>query len=435
MKSTALLRRRILSRRATITVVGQGYVGLSVASAAAELGFSVTGVDIDGGRVADLTAGLLAVPGVNERSFEAGFGTGRLSFTTEADVVEASDIVLICVPTPMRDHTPDLSLVETACKDVARHLRAGSLVILESTTYPGTTEELVAPILETSGLVAGRDFLLAYSPERIDPGNAEFVLRNTPRVVGALTPESAGVAALFYAQLVESVCVVSSCRAAELVKLLENTFRHVNIGLVNEMAMICHDMGIDVWEVVDAAATKPFGFMPFYPGAGVGGHCIPVDPAYLAWQVRRDAGRQFRILEEAQDVNQQMPAYVATRISDALNDAGRAVKGAHILVLGVAYKPDVGDVRESPALRVIQMLEKRAAKVSFHDPYIDAVSYNGSSMTRSELNSRTLASADCVALITPHRAYDLDWIASHAPLVFDARNAYGSKPPENVVKL
>ncbi|MGH2728384.1 MAG: nucleotide sugar dehydrogenase, partial [Actinomycetota bacterium] len=277
MKSTALLRRRILSRRATISVVGQGYVGLSVASAAAELGFSVSGIDIDGGRVADLTAGVLSVPGVNERAFETGFGTGRLSFTTEADVIEASDIILICVPTPMRDHTPDLSLVEGACKDVARHLRAGSLVILESTTYPGTTEELVAPILETSGLAAGRDFLLAYSPERIDPGNAEFVLRNTPRVVGALTPESAGVAALFYAQLVESVCVVSSCRAAELVKLLENTFRHVNIGLVNEMAMICHDMGIDVWEVVDAASTKPFGFMPFYPGAGVGGHCIPVD--------------------------------------------------------------------------------------------------------------------------------------------------------------
>ena len=435
MKSTALLRRRILSRRATIAVVGQGYVGLSVACAAAEVGFTVTGIDLDHARIEDLRRGLLSVPGVNEPAFNAGVGSERVTFTSEPDVVESSDIILICVPTPVRDHTPDLSLVEGACKDVARHLRAGSLVVLESTTYPGTTEELVCPILETSGLVAGRDFLLAYSPERIDPGSGDHVLRNTPRVVGALTPESAGVAALFYAQLVDDVRVVSSCRAAELAKLLENTFRHVNIGLVNEMAMFCHEMGINVWEVVDAAATKPFGFMPFYPGAGVGGHCIPVDPAYLAWQVRRDAGRQFRILEEAQDVNAQMPAYVGSRIADALNDAGRAVKGAHILVLGVTYKADVGDVRESPALRVMQSLEKRGAKVSFHDPFVDTIAYNGTSHHRTELSHRALAQADCVALITPHRTYDLDWIASHASLVFDARNAYGSKLPANVVRL
>jgi UDP-N-acetyl-D-glucosamine dehydrogenase len=435
MKSTAQLRRRILSRRAAIAVMGQGYVGLSVACAAAEVGFAVTGIDTDPARIEDLRAGLLSVPGVNEEAFRKGVETGQLTFTTEADAVEASDIILICVPTPVRENTPDLSLVEGASKDVARHLRAGSLVVLESTTYPGTTEEIVAPLLETSGLLAGRDFLLAYSPERIDPGNAEFILRNTPRVVGALTPESAGVTALFYAQLVDEVRVVSSCRAAELAKLLENTFRHVNIGLVNEMAMICHEMGIDVWEVVDAAASKPFGFMPFYPGPGVGGHCIPVDPAYLAWQVRRDAGRQFRILEGAQDVNAQMPAYVASRIADALNDRGAAVKGANILVLGVAYKPDVADVRESPAFRVLSALEKRGAKVSFHDPYVDAITYNGTSLKRSELTSRTLAQTDCVALITPHRAYDIDWIASHAGLVFDVRNAYGSKRPANVVRL
>ena len=435
MRSTARLRRRILSRSATIAVVGQGYVGLSVACGAAEVGFDVTGIDTDRDRVSDLREGILSVPGVNEASFRAGMDSGRLTFTSEAEAIGSSDIVLICVPTPVRDHTPDLSLVEGATKDVALHLQAGSLVVLESTTYPGTTEQIVAPLLETSGLVAGRDFLLAYSPERIDPGSGQHFLRNTPRVVGALTPESAGVAALFYAQIVDEVCVVSSCRAAELAKLLENTFRHVNIGLVNEMAMICHEMGIDVWEVVEAAATKPFGFMPFYPGAGVGGHCIPVDPAYLAWQVRRDAGRQFRILEEAQDVNAQMPAYVATRISDALNETGRAVKGAHVLVLGVAYKPDVGDVRESPAFRVMTNLERRGAKVSFHDPYVDVVSFNGSSLIRTELTSRALSQADCVALITPHRAYDLEWIASHSGLVFDARNAFGSKPPANVVRL
>ena len=435
MKSTAQLRRRILSRRATIAVVGQGYVGLSVACAAAEVGFAVTGIDTDAARIDDLREGVLSVPGVPDAVFRAGVDTGNLSFTTEAEAIESSDIILICVPTPVRENTPDLSLVEGASKDVGRHLRAGSLVVLESTTYPGTTEELVSPLLETSGLVAGRDFLLAYSPERIDPGNGEFVLRNTPRVVGALTPESAGVAALFYAQLVDEVRVVSSCRAAELAKLLENTFRHVNIGLVNEMAMICHEMGIDVWEVVDAAASKPFGFMPFYPGAGVGGHCIPVDPAYLAWQVRRDAGRQFRILEEAQDVNAQMPAYVAARIADALNEHGRAMKGANIIVLGVAYKPDVADVRESPSLRVMHVLEKRGAKVSFHDPYVDSVTYNGSAHTRTDLTTKVLAQSDCVAVLTPHRAYDLDWIASQAGLVFDARNAYGPKRPANVVKL
>jgi UDP-N-acetyl-D-glucosamine dehydrogenase len=435
MKSTAQLRRRILSRNAKISVVGQGYVGLSLASAAGEAGFQVTGIDVDRGRVDDLRAGTLTVPGVQEAAFRAGMDTGKMSFDFQHDAVASSDIVLICVPTPVRDHTPDLSLVEEACKEVAKFLQPGCLVVLESTTYPGTTDEVVCPILETSGLVPGRDFLLAYSPERIDPGNDTFTFRNTPRVVGALTSESAGVAALFYGQLVDEVVVVSSCRSAELVKLLENTFRHVNIGLVNEMAMLCHDMGIDVWEVVDAAASKPFGFMPFFPGPGVGGHCIPVDPAYLAWQVRRDAGRQFRILEEAQDVNSQMPSYVTTRISDALNDVGKAVKGAQILVLGVAYKPDVGDIRESPAIRVLQMLEKRRARVAFHDPFVDAVTFNGTTLARTELTARAVAQADCVAVLTPHSAYDLEWIAKHACLVFDARNAFGPKRPSHVVRL
>jgi UDP-N-acetyl-D-glucosamine dehydrogenase len=435
MKQTAVLRRRILSRRATVAVIGQGYVGLSLASAAAEAGFSVAGIDVDQSRVDDLNRGSLTVPGVNADAFATGLATGSMSFGTDAEPVAGADVVVICVPTPVRDHTPDLSVVEAACKEVALHLKPGCLVVLESTTYPGTTEEVVCPLLETSGLVTGRDFLLAYSPERIDPGNDEYSLRNTPRVVGALTAESAGVAALFYGQIVDEVTVVSSCRAAELVKLLENTFRHVNIGLVNEMAMICHEMGIDVWEVVEAAASKPFGFMPFYPGPGVGGHCIPVDPTYLAWQVRRDAGRQFRILEEAQDVNTQMPAYVCARIGDALNDVGKAVKGAQILVLGVAYKPDVGDMRESPGLGVITILEKRRAKVVFHDPYIAAIPHDGSSLARTDLTSRALAQADCVALLTPHSSYDLDWIASHSKLVFDARNAYGAKRPANVVRL
>ena len=435
MRGTAALRRRILSRRASVAVVGQGYVGVSLACACSEAGFPVVGIDVDGARIDDLARGVLSVPGVSPNLFRAGIDAENVRFSTDAGAIDGADITLICVPTPMRDHTPDLSFVEQATRDVAEHMSPGCLVLLESTTYPGTTEELVRPILETSGLVAGRDFVLAYSPERIDPGNEEFGLRNTPKIVGGISPEAAGLASLFYEQLVEKVTVVSSCRAAELAKLLENTFRHVNIALVNEMATLCHEMGIDVWEVTEAAATKPFGFMAFAPGPGVGGHCIPLDPAYLAWQVRRDAGHQFRILEQAQDINARMPGYVAARIGDALNDTGKPVKDARILVLGVAYKPDVGDIRESPALEVMTILYKRGADVAFSDPYAEHIQVNGMQMGSSELTQREISKADCVALLTPHRAYDLDWIADHAALVFDARNAFGASRYSNVVRL
>ena len=435
MKGTAVLRRRILARRATVAVVGQGYVGVSLACAASEAGFPVRGIDLDRDRIEDLSRGELTVPGVSEELFRAGFDAGNLTFTTDADAINGADVILICVPTPVRDHAPDLSFVEQASRDVAERLTPGRLVVLESTTYPGTTEDLVRPILETSGHVAARDFLLAYSPERIDPGNDEFGLRNTPKIVGGISPEATGLASLFYEQLVDKVVVVSSCRAAELAKLLENTFRHVNVALVNEMAALCNDVGIDVWEVTEAAATKPFGFMSFSPGPGVGGHCIPLDPAYLAWQVRRDAGRQFRILEQAQDVNSQMPGYVATRIGDALNEVGKPVKGARILVLGVAYKPDVGDVRESPALKVMSVLSRRGADVAFSDPHIGHVNVNEKWIAGVELTQREIVKADCVAVLTPHQAFDLDWLADRAALVFDARNAYGPDRRPNVVRL
>jgi nucleotide sugar dehydrogenase len=435
MRATASLRRRIVSRRASVAVVGQGYVGVSLACAASEAGFRVVGVDVDAARIADLGTGVLSVPGVSPSLFQAGIDAGNCTFSADPAAIDGADVVLICVPTPMRDHTPDLSFVEQASRDVAERMTSGCLVILESTTYPGTTDELVRPILEASGMTAGRDFALAYSPERIDPGNEEFGLRNTPKIVGGLSPESTGLAALFYEQLVEKVVVVSSTRAAELAKLLENTFRHVNIALVNEMATLCHEMGIDVWEVTEAAATKPFGFMPFTPGPGVGGHCIPLDPAYLAWQVRRDVGPQFRILEEAQEINGQMPGHVATRIGDALNDAGKPVRDARILILGVAYKPDVGDVRESPALKVMELLRRRGADVVFHDPHASQIQLNGTVAKSIELTHREIAAADCVALLTPHRVYDLDWIAEHAVLVFDARNAFGADRRSNVVKL
>jgi UDP-N-acetyl-D-glucosamine dehydrogenase len=435
MRATADLRRRILNRTARIAVIGQGYVGLSLACAAAEAGFPVTGVDIDPRRIAALAHGQPVVAGVDEQTVRTAFASGRLDFATSADVVADSQLVFVCVPTPLHDGTPDLSYVQRACTDVAAQLQPGSFVTLESTTYPGTTEELVKPLLETSGLAAGRDFLLAYSPERIDPGNDEFTFRQVPRVVGGMNPESTGVGVLFYEQLVDKVMPVSSCRAAELAKLLENTFRHVNIALVNEIAMVCHEVDIDVWEVIAAAATKPFGFMPFYPGPGVGGHCIPLDPSYLAWQVRRDIGHQFRVLEEAEDINAQMPAWVTDRIAEALNDRGRAVKDAKILVLGVAYKPDVGDVRESPAVKVINLLHRRGALLAFHDPYVDEVSLNGAALRRTELSNDAVARADLVAVLTPHSAYDLEWVADHAKLVFDTRNAYNGDRRSNVITL
>jgi len=435
VRKTASLRRKILNRDARIAVVGQGYVGLSLSCAAAEASFTVVGIDVDGARINDLSLEILSVPGVNESTFDAAIATGRVSFSSDGDGIADSDVIVICVPTPVRDHAPDLSFIEEACETVAKHMTAGSLVVLESTTYPGTTEELVRPALERSGLTMGRDFLLAYSPERIDPGNEEFDFRRIPRVVGGLTSEATGVASLLYAQLVDKVISVSSCRAAELAKLLENTFRHVNIALVNEMAMLCHDMDIDVWEVIGAAASKPFGFMPFYPGPGVGGHCIPLDPEYLAWQVRRDAGRQFRILEEAQDINSQMPTYVVSRVAEMLNDTSKSVRGSDVLVLGVAYKPDVGDTRESPALPVMSLLSKKGARVRFHDPHVPSCVVNGAELQRTELTQRALQKADVVVLITPHHRYDLEWLAKSAPLIFDARNAFAELKSPNVVTL
>jgi UDP-N-acetyl-D-glucosamine dehydrogenase len=433
--ATAGLSSRILDRRATIAVVGQGYVGLSLTCAAAVSGFTVLGIDIDETRIADLKARRLTIPGIDENYFLAAVDSGRIKFTSHSEAIGRADIVALCVPTPLADHIPDLSFVQAACDTVARHLTRGTLVVLESTTYPGTTQDLVLPALESSGLVVGDDFLLAYCPERIDPGNDRFKTSQIPRVVGGIDEGSAAAAALFYRQFVDEVITVSSCRTAELTKLLENTFRHVNIALVNEMAMLCRETDIDVWEVIDAAASKPFGFMPFYPGPGIGGHCIPLDPNYLAWQMRRDVGHQFRILEQCQDINAQMPGYVGTRIADALNETGQALRNTNILLLGVAYKPDVGDVRESPSVKVMHWLRQRGADVTFHDPYIESVALNGNRLIRTELTAAALRRASCVALLTPHSSYDVDWIARHSELVFDARNAFGKISPPNVVRL
>jgi len=424
VKNTALIRRRILARRASLGVVGQGYVGLTLACIAADAGFPVIGIDTDPARVAQLVEGRLAVPSVLPDVFRAAVASERLTFTTEVKALAESDIIAICQPTSIKNEIPDLSFVESACRDVARHLTPSTLVILESTTYPGTTDDLVMPILQTSGLRAGRDFLLAYSPERIDPGNQEFPPRSIPKIVGGSTPEATGVATLFYNQIMDKVVTVSSCRAAELAKLLENAFRHVNIALVNEMAMLCHEMGIEAWEVIDAAATKPFGFMTFHPGPGVGGQDSPLDPSSQAWQAKHEGAKQSSLLERAQQINGQMPGYVAFRISQALTEAGKGAKGGNVLVLGVSYKPDVADTHESPALKTIGHLSARGAHVSFHDPYVSEVMVNGTILHRTELTRRAVESADCVAILTPHRVYDLEWLAEHAQSVFDARNAF-----------
>ncbi len=412
-----------MDRTARVAVVGQGYVGLSVAAAAARAGLHTVGIDLDVARVDALADGRQVVAGVDDDLFHEAYAGGHLRFSASPKEVGDADVVLICVPTPLIDHRPDLAAVEGAGRAVGEHLSAGSLVVLESTTYPGTTEQVLTPLLEANGLEAGRDLLVAYSPERINPGDASLGFAGVPRVVGGLTPSATRAAAAFYGLIVDVVHPVSSCRAAEMAKLLENTYRLVNIALVNELAQLCADQGIDTWEVIDAAATKPFGFEAFFPGPGVGGHCIPLDPAYLTWQSRRDTGRPFRLVEMAKDINDQMPAYVARRIMDALNRKGIAVSGAKVLALGVTYKADVGDVRESAAIQVLGHLHEWGAKVSFHDPFISRIDEHGMSMRRSRLTEQLVRSADVVALLTPHSSYDLAQIAAWAPLLFDARNA------------
>jgi nucleotide sugar dehydrogenase len=424
-KLGSALRAKITGHTATVAVVGQGYVGLTVAAGAATVGMDVYGIDLDAERVGALADGRNVVPGVSDEAFDLAFSTGRLHFGTDPSVIANADVVLICVPTPVFEHRPDLRPIEGAGKAVGEHLRAGSLVILESTTYPGTTEQVLKPLLEAHGLKTPRDFLLAYSPERVDPGNPKFGLANTPRVVGGLGAEASRAAAAFYAQIVDSVMALSSLRAAELAKLLENTYRMVNIALVNELAMLCAEQGIDTWEVIEAAATKPFGFMPFYPGPGVGGHCIPLDPTYLAWQSRRDTGKPFRLVELAQDINAQMPEYVGRRILTMLNARGLSIKNAKLLALGVTYKPNVGDIRESAAIEVLADLVRLGAKVSYHDPFVKQIHSHGMRLSSKPLTKSAIAAADCVLLLTPHDSYDVPEILESAQLLFDARNASG----------
>lgn len=428
------LHRLIAQRRARVAVVGQGYVGLTLAAAAAVEGFSVAGIDVDEHRIAALSEGHQVVPGVDDLLFLDAHERD-LTFSTSYDAVVGCDVVVICVPTPVVEHRPDLSMIEAAGREVGARVKAGALVVLESTTYPGTTEQVLKPLLEAHGRRIGRDSWLAFSPERIDPGNVKYGLRNTPRVVGGVDQTSTDLAAAFYRSVVDDVTALSGTRTAEMAKLLENTFRMVNIALVNELAVLCGEQGIDTWEVIAAAATKPFGFMPFQPGPGVGGHCIPLDPTYLAWQSRRDTGRPFRLVELAQDINAEMPTYVTRRIIDALGERGVALRDAKVLALGVTYKPDVGDLRESAAVETLAQLARRGLQVSYHDPFVPRLRSHQLNLRRSALTSANLAAADLVVLLTPHSSYDLEKVRRNARLLFDARNALSSRGDDAVVTL
>jgi UDP-N-acetyl-D-glucosamine dehydrogenase len=420
---TNTLREKLVTRNARVSIIGLGYVGLSLAVELAKAGLVVRGIDLDLERVSLLNRGESYLVDVPTEALGPLVADGRLSGTTSFDEAGSADALIICVPTPLRkSKEPDMSFILSAVESLLPHVRAGQLMVLESTTYPGTTEEVVQPRLEAKGLVIGRDFFLAFSPERVDPGNKRFTTANIPKVVGGVTPACTQLAAALYSQVTTSVFQVSSPRVAETAKLLENTFRSVNIALANELAFACRKIGVDPWEVIDAAATKPFGFMPFYPGPGIGGHCIPVDPLYLSWKVRL-TGYEAQFIALADQINRAMPEHVVTLVADALNERGRAVRGSSVLVMGVTYKADVNDIRESPSLEIIEMLEKKGAHVSYADPFTPQVTLNGVKLSAVEPTPETIAAADCVLILTNHSSFDGAMIADRAKLVVDTRNA------------
>lgn len=428
------LRRRIQSHEACVAVIGCGYVGLPLCVAFATVGFRVLAIDVDEGRVSRLQRGESYIRDIPSERLRAQVEADRLSATAEYDALRDADVIFVSVPTPFdRAKQPDLSYMRSAAEGIAGRLRRGQLVILESTTFPGTTQEVLRPILERSGLRAGVDFYLAFSPERIDPGNAHFRIENTPKVVGADDVESVRLAVAIFGEVIprEKVHVVSSSRAAELTKLLENTFRAVNIALVNELTMLCDRMNIDIWEVIEAAATKPYGFMPFYPGPGVGGHCIPVDPYYLSWKAR-EYDFHTKFIELAGDTNMAMPFFTAGRVRRLLDRAGRPLRGARILALGAAFKKDIDDARNSVAIRVLEILRNEGAEIEYHDPYVAEIRLTTALFGKSEdgvclrsvsLEPRRIREADCVVVLVGHSAVDYAMVAKHARLVFDAVNA------------
>lgn len=430
----AKLSEKIRTRTAKVGIVGLGYVGLPLGVEFAKAGFTVTGIDIGETKVQQINAGRSYVLDVPTATLGPLVADGKLSATVDFSAITDLDTINICVPTPLRKtKDPDMSYIDAACREIARYIHPGMLVILESTTYPGTTDEFVLPMLEKSGLTVGEDFFLCFSPERVDPGNPKYQTVNIPKVVGGITPACTEVGSLFYSQALEHVVPVSSTKVAEMVKLLENTFRMINIGLANEMALMCDRMGINVWEVIDAAATKPFGYMPFYPGPGLGGHCIPIDPFYLSWKTRQ-AGIEARFIELAGYINGQMPHFVVDKIQNALNEVAKPLKGSRVHILGVAYKRDIDDLRESPALDVIHLLMRRGSQVSYSDPYIPCLKLDGLDL-KSEPAEQAAAQSDCVVIITDHAKIDYRPVVERARLIVDTRNALKGMTSDKIVRL
>jgi len=429
-----LLAQKIEQQTQTTGVVGLGYVGFPLAVEYAAAGCSVIGFDISSEKVAAVNRGESYIQDVSSVSTSPLVSSGKLRATTDFSEIALVDTINICVPTPLRKtKDPDMSFVVAATEEISRYLHPGMLVILESTTYPGTTEELLLPILERSGLKCGVDFFLCFSPERIDPGNPHFQTKNIPKVVGGVTPDCTELGRLFYQQALDRVVPVSSTGVAEMVKLLENTFRMINIGMVNELAIMCNRMGINVWEVIDAAATKPFGFMPFYPGPGLGGHCIPIDPFYLSWKSKQ-SGIEARFIELAGQINAEMPRHVVSTIQDALNKNAKPVKGSSIHIMGLSYKKNIDDVRESPALDIIHLLSLKGAHLSYSDPYVPTVEHEGITL-KSQDSVEACESADCVVIVTDHDTFDYGRLAGEARLIVDTRNAMRGFSSDNIVRL
>jgi len=428
------LREKIASKSARVGIVGLGYVGLPLATEFAKAGFHVTGIDVQDAKVDGLNRGISHVQDVPSEGVAELVAQKRFRATTDFSVVGELDTINICVPTPLRKtKDPDMSFIVSAVEEIAKHFHRGLLVILESTTYPGTTDELLLPTFEKLGFKAGEDFFLCFSPERVDPGNPVYQTHNTPKVVGGITPACTEMGKLFFSQALEKVVPVSNTRVAEMVKLLENTFRMINIGLANEMALMCDGMGINVWEVIDAAATKPFGFMPFYPGPGLGGHCIPIDPFYLSWKTKQ-SGIEARFIDLAGYINGKMPHFVVEKIQDALNNHGKPVKGSRVHIAGVAYKRNIDDMRESPALDIILLLKKLGAQITYSDPYVPELKLDGIVLTSQALD-RTAAQADCVVIVTDHSDFDYPALLKGAGLIVDTRNAMKAFSSDKIVRL
>ena len=430
-----MLKSKLTDRSARLGVIGLGYVGLPLCIEFARAGYRVTGIDNDARKVARLNAGESYIQDVPTEWLREAMKAGRFTATTDCSVLRELDTVDICVPTPLRKtKDPDISYVAAAVDEIEKYLHRGMMVILDSTTYPGTTDELILTRLERTGLEVGKDFYLAFSPERVDPGNPEWNTKNIPKVVGGVTPACTEHAALLYRSTLGPVVSVSSTRVAEMVKLLENTFRSVNIGLVNELALMCDRMKIDVWEVIDAAATKPFGFMKFYPGPGLGGHCIPIDPFYLSWKAK-ESGFEARFIELAGQINGSMPYYVAQKVADCLNDVGKPVKGSEVLVLGVAYKEDIDDIRESPALDVMKIIAEKGGRVSYSDPFVPTLAANGLKMSSVPLTPDNLRRFDCIVITAAHRSVDYTALVASGVPVVDTRNALKNHPAPHVRKI